>query len=195
MASSGLHPAEHRGYRELYAYARRLVEHWPVLANRLEPGGAKDALQKGIEDARALLGELGPVTAAHGLHGGPAAQGVGRWLAGARGLVGDRFLERNQALRLAVGEAQHLSTLLGYLAAVAESRQDEPLVRFCRRWERRVRRTENTARTAAMACGADPHTAILPVDTSPVGRAAHGTSTAVGTLGEWLDRRAAEKQR
>ena len=30
-----LHPAENRGYRELYVYARSLATHWPALAGRM----------------------------------------------------------------------------------------------------------------------------------------------------------------
>jgi hypothetical protein len=35
-------------------------------------------------------------------------------------VVLDRFLERNQALRLAVGDLEHVTTLLAYLARVRE---------------------------------------------------------------------------
>ncbi|MEX2195500.1 MAG: hypothetical protein WD844_09470 [Thermoleophilaceae bacterium] len=186
-----LHPAENRGYRELYAFSGALVAHWPQLAARLGPGEAADALEAGVEQARALLTELSEVTARHGLHGRPAAQGVGQRMAGLRNHAADRFLERNQALRFAAQEAQHLSTLAGYLGEVAESRGDDELAGFARGWERRLRRMENTVRKAAIAHGSSPDAAVEPLDPSPVGRAAHGVGQALGTVGEWVDRRAA----
>ena len=191
--ASALHPAETRGYRELGAFTRALIQHWPALADRLGPGDAADLLRAGADDARLLLSELRPAIAAHDLHAGSAAQGVGRGLAGARNLAGDRFLERNQALRLAVGEAQHLSTLAGYLACVAESRGDEQLAAFGRRWERRMRRTENAVRAAAIELGFAPDAAVERLDRSPVGRAAHGLGFLVGSVGEWADRRGASR--
>jgi hypothetical protein len=193
--AGALHPAENRGYRELGAFTRALVEHWPALADRLGPGDAADVLRSGAGEARVLLAELGEVVADYGLHAGTAAQGVGRWLAGTRNVAGDRFLERNQALRFAVGEAQHLSTLLGYLACVAEARKDEGLTAFSRRWERRIRRTENAVRAAAIELGGMPDAAIEPVDTGPAGRAAHGLGFALGSVGEWVDRRIARDPR
>lgn len=189
-----LHPAEHRGHRELYALARLLAQRWTALAARLGPGDAGDALRAGADDARALLQALGPVTARYDLHGRPAAQGLGQWLAGAQSTVADRFLERNQALRRAVGDAQQVVTLLGYLAAVADTRSDDDLAAFCRRFERRLRRAENALRRAAVAVGEDPDAAIEPLDSSALGRAAHGAAYAGGTLGEWLDRRVARRR-
>ena len=188
---SELHPAENRGYRELGAFTRSLIEHWPAMAERLGPGDDADTLSAGADEARALLSELRGEIAAYGLHAGVAAQTVGRSLAGARNVAGDRFLERNQALRFAVGEAQHVATLLGYLACIAESRGDERLMEFGRRWERRMRRTENAVRAAAIELGTTPDAAIERLDRSPAGRAAHGLGFLIGSVGEWADRRAA----
>ena len=189
-----LHPAENRGYRELYAYARQLVDHWEALAERSEgrPEGA--ALAGGAAAARDLIDELEPVTGSRGLHGRPAAQGVGSSLAKQRTGLRDRFLERNQAVRFAVEEMQHVVTLLSYLGSVAARRGDEELGAFCARWVRKLKRHENAARKAAAALGEDPDAAIEPLDDSPAGRAAHGVGYAIGTVGEWVDRRAAERR-
>lgn len=189
--TSELHPAENRGYRELGAFTRALIQHWPALADRLGPGDAADVLRAGAAEAGVLLSEMRAAIAAHDLHTGAAAQGVGRGIAGARNLAGDRFLERNQALRLAVGEAQHVTTLVGYLGCVAEARGDEQLAAFGRRWERRMRRTENAVRAAAIELGSSPDSAVERLDRSPAGRAAHGLGFLIGSVGEWADRRAA----
>ena len=187
-----LHPAENRGYRELYAFTRAMTAHWPRLVARLGPGPASEALEAGVRQARTLLEELADVTARYDLHGRPAAQSVGHRLASLRNLAGDRFLERNQAVRFAAQEAQHLSTLAGYLGEVAAARGDQELAGFARGWERRLRRTENAVRRAAIELGASPDAAVEPLDASPLGRAAHGVGYVVGTVGEWVDRRAAE---
>lgn len=189
-----LHPAENRGYRELYAFTRALTAHWPGLVSRLGPGAAADALQAGIDQGQALLSELAETTARYDLHGRPAAQGVGHRMASVRNHAADRFLERNQALRFAAQEAQHLSTLAGYLGEVAHSRGDEELAGFIHGWERKLRRMENAVRKAAIEQGAAPDSAVQPLDASPLGRAAHGVGYAMGTVGEWLDRRAARRR-
>lgn len=190
-----LHPAENRGYRELYGLARALVRHWPVVGQRIGPGAAADALGDGVTVARKLLAELPEVTERYDLHAGPAAHGAGVRIASLRNTVGDRFLERNQALRFAVGEAQHLSVLAGYLGEVAASRGDDELAAFARGWERRLRRMENAVRKAAIEYGSSPAPAIEPADAGPAGRAAHGLGYVIGTAGEWFDRRAAERNR
>jgi len=190
-----LHPAENRGYRELYAFARQMVEHWDALAGQLGPGSeAAGPLARGAAAARDLIAELEPVTARYGLHGRPAAQGVGVNLARGRAGVRDRFLERNQALRFAVKDVEHLTLLLAYLGAVAESRADSELAEFCSGWERKLRRHVGAARKATVAQGSEPDGAIEPLDPSPLGRAAHSVGYVVGTVGEWVDRRAADRR-
>ncbi|MEX2253127.1 MAG: hypothetical protein WD649_03165 [Thermoleophilaceae bacterium] len=189
-----LHPTENRGYRELYAYSRQLVRHWSSLAERLDGFEAAEALQKGVDSVSTLIEELAPVTACYGVHGYPAAEGVGTQLARARTDVRDRALERNQALRLAVQDMQGLTTLLAYLGRVAQGRRDQELVDFCGRWERRLRRVESAARKAAVELGSDADAAIEPVDPSAIGRVAHGAAHAIGTAGEWFDRRTATKR-
>jgi hypothetical protein len=190
----GLHPAQNRALRELYAAARQLASHWSTLADRLGAGPGPAELRAGAEAAEELMGELADLTASYGLYGFPAAQGVGARLAGVRNAVADRALERNQALRMAVLDVQHVVTLCAYLAELARARGDERLVEFCGRWERKLKRLESRVRKAAVAEAADPDAAIAPLDDGPVGRAGHRVAGAAGTLGEWFDRRAAERR-
>ncbi|MDQ4049246.1 MAG: hypothetical protein M3131_07685 [Actinomycetota bacterium] len=189
-----LHPAESRGFRELYLFARQVVHHWGGLAGRLEDSAVGDVLSRGAEAARALVHELGPATAAYGLQSKPAAQGAGVTLARQRAAVRDRFLEVNQAARFAVEDLQHVVTLLGYLEVVTRARDHGDLADLVGRWERRLRRLENEARRSVLALGADPDAATQPLDRSPLGRAAHSANFAVGAVGEWVDRKAAERR-
>jgi hypothetical protein len=190
----GLHPAQNRGLRELYAFARQLVAHWTRLAERLGPAPDSTALQAGVEAAGRLLAELADLTSDYGLYGFPAAQGVGARIAGVRNVVADRTLERNQALRLGLHDVQHLTALLAYLAALGEAHGDERMRDFCGRWERRLRRHESAVRRAVVAAAEAPDRAIEPLDSTRVGRAGHGLANAFGTFGEWFDRRAAERR-
>lgn len=193
VAAQELHPGENRALRELYAYARALVAHWSALGERIGPRTSTgEALLKGAAAARELIAELKPLTAGYGLHGKPAAQGAGISIA-RRTDIRDRFLERGQAVRFAVEDAVHLTVLLGYLARVAESRGDTRLKEFHSGWERKLRRHESAARKAATEEGSDPDAAIEPLHTSALGRAAHGVGYAIGSAGEWFDRRAASR--
>ena len=190
-----LHPAESRGYRELYAFARQMVEHWTALAGQVGTDSpAAGPLDKGAAAARELIGELEPVTARYGLYGKPAAQSVGLNLARGRAGVRDRFMERNQALRFAVKDAEHLTMLLAYLGSVAQSRSDAGLVEFCGHWERKLRRHVGAARRAAVEQGADPDGAVEPLDGSVLGKAAHSVGYVAGSLGEWVDGRAGARR-
>jgi len=190
VTSDGLTPAEHRALRELYALSRQLASHWGALAESLD-GEARDVLRVGAAVARELLRELPERTAPHDLHGRVAAQGVGARLADARNGMGDAFLERAQALRLAVLDVQHVTTLLGYLERLARARGDEGLSTFHRGWHDKLSVSETEAREVAVAAGDDPDGAIAPLRPSAAGRAAHGLANAVGTAGEWVDRQAA----
>jgi hypothetical protein len=179
-----LHPAEHRAVRELHATARALASHFTSLAGRLgEPAAAP--LGRGASTSRALLEALSnrPSLPA----GYPAAQGVGGWLAALRGTARDLVLERNQALRLAAGDARHVVTLLGYLAALADARGDAELAAFWRGWQERMGKVEEAVSDAVLALAADPDSAVLPADPGPVGRAGHGVANALGTFGEAFD--------
>ena len=191
-----LHPAENRGYRELYAFSRHLAEHWSALAGQLGPRSSATApLEKGAAAARELLAELQPVTARYGLHGKPAAQSVGLNIARGRSGVRDRFLERNQALRFAVKDVEHLTTLLAFLASVAEARRDPELAEFCGRWERKLRRTVSAVRKSVVEQGADPDGAVERLDASLLGKAAHSVGYIAGSVGEWVDKRADSARR
>ena len=190
-----LHPAENRGYRELYVSAAYSAKRLGRLAASLEGGEAREPIDKAAESLGRLLDELGPLTARHDLHGSVAAQGGGANLGTVRGAVFDRFLERNQALRLAVDDLEHVATLLGYLANVSESRGDAKLPEFCRSWERRLRRQLGAVRKAAIALGSTPDAAVEPLDPSPAGRAAHRVAWTFGSVGEWADRQVARRRR
>jgi len=184
-----LHPAQNRALRECYAFTRQLGDHWQALASRLGPGPLADALATGGEVAEELLAELGARTETYGLFGRPAAQSVGLGNAGARSAVADRALERNQAARLAVLDGQHVATLLAYLASLARANHDDALAGWCEAWERRLSAEVDAVRRAAIATGDDPDRAIVPADPGPLGRAGVATATALGTFGEWFDRR------
>jgi hypothetical protein len=198
----GLTSAEHRGLRELYASTQQLASHWAVLADRLggKPG---TALRDGATQAEQLLEELAVRMEEHGLAGFPAARSAGGSLSSLRNRLADAALERNQALRLAVLDVQHLGTLLPYLAEIARGRGDEGLARWYGGWRRKLAAVEKRARELAVAAGSDPDAAVEPLIDSPAGRAAHGVAYTIGTLGEWVDtsaigrgaRKAARKKR
>jgi hypothetical protein len=188
-----LHPAENRGYRELYAFARNIAVHWPKLADRMAGGSAEAPLRDGAAAAEDLLRDLEARTPEYGLYGKPAAESLGANLARARRDVRDRFLERNQAVRFAVSDLQHVVTLLGFLEQVARTRGDEKLRTFCSDQRADLMPVERTVRAAAIELGSDPDTAIEPVDSSAAGKVAHGAAYAFGSVGEWFDRRAASK--
>ncbi len=190
-----MHPAEHRGLRELYVSARQLRDHWRSLAARLQSGAPAEAmaLMEGSDLARGLIGDLTGVTAARGLHGRPAAQGFGARLASVHSLVLDTSLEVNQALRLAVLDVVHVVTLLDYLAVLADSDGDGDLEAFLAGWAPRMRAQEEAIRAAAVALGAAPDAAIAAAAPGIGGRIMHGAATVAGTLGEWVDGRAAKQ--
>jgi len=184
-----LHPAQNRGLRELIATSTQLASHWSALRSRFSRSAAGRTLERGAVAAEALIDDVRPLMEARGLYGGPAAQSVGKSLAGSRSAVGDRFLERNQALRTAVLDVQHVATLLGYQAEIAATRGDDELAQALRRHERKLVSVERAARKAAIELGKKPDKAIERVDASAAGRVAHGAANTVGTVGEWVDRR------
>ena len=186
ITGHGLYRAEHRALRELYAVARQLCGHWERLAERIG-GPPANVLRHGSDACHGLLDELAGRTEEHGLHGFPAAQGVGGRLAGVRNNAGDLLLERNQAMRMAVLDVQHLTTLLGYLGQLAATRGDEQLAGFHRRWEARLLEVEAEARKAAIELACEPAAAIVPADQGPIGRAGHHVANVVGSAGEALD--------
>jgi hypothetical protein len=189
VSTPTLHPAQNRGLRELYATARNLAGHWGALAPRFEGTPAGKALADGAARGGELMDELPAVTEPYGLYVGAAARQAGASLSGVRGGVADRFLERNQALRAAVLDAQHMTTLCGYLAQLADTRGTTDVAEFCHRWERQIASVERAARRAAMRLGREPDLALERLDDSAAGRAAHGAAYWAGTVGEWFDRR------
>ena len=158
---AGMYRAEHRALRELHATGRQLGSHWGRLADRLGPGPAA-SLRDGAAVARGMVTELAKETGKRGLHGFPAAQGVGSRLAGLRNTAGDLVLERNQALRLAVLDAEHVATLLRYLAALADRRGDTALAAFHERWALEIETARDAVRAAAIALADDPEDAVEP---------------------------------
>jgi hypothetical protein len=182
VTDAGLFPAEHRALRELSAFARQLVGHWERLGGRL----GVELFGRGATFARDLIGELTDRCAAYGIQLYPASQGVGGSAAGLRG-VSDLMLERNQALRSAVHDIQHVTMLLGYLGELADRRGDADLATWHRAWETRLRAIEDEARALAVAEGREPDRAIEPAGPGSLGRAGHAVANGLGTLGEALD--------
>src|SRR4051794_3684048 len=186
VTAQGLLPAEHRALRELHATARQVRNHWSKLGARL--GGAPgQLLDEGAGAAARLLEELqARIGEGHDLQGRPAAQFLGARLAGARA-VSDLLLERNQAFRTALLDVQHVTTLLGYVAALARTRGDESLAAWHEEHEQRFKALEDRGRAAAAAMAADPDQATAPADDSSLGRAGARMGAAVGTVGEAID--------
>jgi hypothetical protein len=164
---------------------RRLASHWARLADRLG-GPPSGPLRDGAATARGLLRELEAETASRGLHGFPAAQGAGVQLAGLRN-VGDIALERNQAVRFAVLDADHVFCLLLYLEALAKGRDDAALAGVHRRWIGQVEAARDALRDAVIAVANHPEDALRPAEPSLLGRAGQGAANVVGTLGEAFD--------
>ena len=183
MTDSLPYPAEHRALRELLATCRQLSAHWSALARH---GDAPQEMTDGAEVARELAAALEPIAEARGVPLRAAAYGTGAWLAGLR-RGGDVLLERNQALRAAVLDGEHVAILLAYLGALAARREDAELADFHARWEARVREVTDAARSAAVACAQDPDVAIEPAVPSAAGRAGQRFAAAMGSVGEAID--------
>jgi len=188
---SGLHPAEHRAYRELYLSSRQLINRWRRLADALEETPMASALDAGSVAVLEMLDELEPRTEAYGLHGGPAAHGAGATLAQVRTAVVDRSVDTGLAARMAVLDIEHVTTLLLQLAELALARDDEDQAAFCIGWAKRLRLIVKDARRAAVALGTDPDRVAAPLDPSALGQVIHRAGWVLGTLGEWFDRRVA----
>jgi hypothetical protein len=191
VTDNGLFPAEHRALRELYALTRHFGGHWARLNDKLDP--APDVLARGVDASKELLGELAARTGAYGLHGVPAATGAGVWTSRVRG-AGDLLLERNQALRGAVLDIEHVILLLAYLAGLATRRDDLALAEWLSGWETRLRAIAGEAQAAVVAEAEDPERAVRPYDGSKLARAGHKIQVSLGTLGEAYDARAAKRR-
>lgn len=174
-----MHPARHRAMRELGAFSKQMADHWSALAQRLD----LPALADGAEQARALLGELRPLATARDLEIGPAALGAGR-VARVRPPVPDAALERNQALRFALLDAEHLIVLTEYVGGLSSAEGDEELAEACTRWRDGVRKPAQALRRAVRALARDPDAAV-----EPLSKAAR-IPWLIGWLGEATDRRA-----
>lgn len=177
-----MHPARHRALRELAAFARQTADHWEALSGRFD-GAAGRALGDGAAAAREALGAVRELAAARELEIGPAALGAGR-VARARPPLPDAVLERNQALRFALLDAEHLLTLIDYSGALSAAEGDDELAAACAAWSAALRAPAEAARRAAVSLGEDPDAAIEPLS------AAHKLTYALGWLGEAIDRRA-----
>lgn len=188
LSPEQLHPAEHRGYRELYACCRQLVKRWGRLTAALEGTEAAEVLKRSAGRVRDLLAELEPRTAAYGLHGGLAAQGLGTRIAELRSLLADRAVDTGMVLRFAVLDIEHIATLLAHLGELAATRGDEGLAGFCRDWAKAMRPEVKAVRRVAVGLGSDPDRAGAPLDDSTLTRAAHGAGWALGSVGEAFDR-------
>ncbi|MEJ7876192.1 MAG: hypothetical protein WKF62_05995 [Solirubrobacterales bacterium] len=182
-----LHPAENRGYRELMLTAEEARTRLRRIAGHLDLEHRAVA-DKGSETLGDMLEALKPALAEHDLHGELAARGTGARIGVVRAEILDRFLERNQALRFAVDDVEHVTTLLAYVAAVSASRGKKNLPELCGVWERKLRRQVTALRKAAVELGSRPDDAIEPLDPTPVGKAAHGTAVATGAVGEAVDK-------
>jgi hypothetical protein len=189
-----LHPAEHRAYRELYASCRQLTRRWGRLAPSLEETPVGDAVGRGVAETERLLGELGPRTAAYGLHGGPTAQGLGARIADLRSAVADRGADTGLVVRFAVLDMEHLTTLLRHLAELARARGDRDLAGFCEEWAARLESELGAVREAAVKLGTDPDRAAAPLDDSLPSRAAHRVGWVFGSIGEAVDRVAGRRR-
>jgi hypothetical protein len=187
-------PAENRGYRELFLTSRQAIRRLEKLAGSFDEQPAATALRGGAGVLDRMLEDIRPLLAAHDLFAGPAAEGNGTRIGAVRALVVDRFLERNQALRLAVCDLEHEATLLTYLATVSETRGDRDLPEICRSWERRLRRHVGAVRRAAAELGKDPAYAVEPLDQSRAGRVAHRVGWVAGSVGEWTDRQVGRRR-
>jgi hypothetical protein len=183
-----LHPAEHRAYRELFVSARQLVGRWERLISALRGTPYAEVLERGRDRVESLLTALGPRTAAYGLHGGPASQGLGARIADVRGAITDRWVDTGMVMRLAVLDIEHVATLLGQLTELARAREDDELAAFCRQWQRTVTPDVKATRTTAIALGASPDRTAAPLDQSILGRTAHRVGWALGAVGETVDR-------
>jgi hypothetical protein len=135
-----------------------------------------------------LLAALPEQTGKYGLHGGIAAQGLGARIADVRGAVTDRSVDTGMVMRFAVLDIEHVATLLGHLGALAQSRADAELAAFDREWETTLRPEVESTRVAAVSLGENPDLAAAPLDSSLLGRAAHGMGWVFGSIGEAVDR-------
>ena len=107
----------------------------------------------------------------------------------------DLTLERNQALRWALHDADHVTVGLRYAGRLAATRGDDVLRALLDGWAERLEAREREVRAAAIELGDRPDEAIRPADPSAAGRAGHRFASALGAAGEWVDHRALRRRR
>jgi hypothetical protein len=184
---SRLHPAEHRAYRELYVSSRQLVNRWKRLISALEGTPYAEVLDRGRDRVEKLLVALPTETERYGLYGGPMALGLGARMGDLRSVITDRSADTGMVMRVAVLDIEHVATLLGQLGALAASRDDQELASFCHEWEASIRPEVEAVRVAAASLGDSPERAAAPLESSLLGRAAHGAFWMLGAVGEAVD--------
>jgi hypothetical protein len=182
-----LHPAENRGYRELMLTAEEARTRLRRIAGHLDLE-TREACDKGSGALGEMIAAFTPALAEHDLYSELAARGTGSRIGTVRAEILDRFLERNQALRFAVDDVEHVTTLLAYMASVSASRGKKNLPELCGTWERKLRRQVSAIRKAAIELGSNPDEAVEPLDPGALGKAAHGAAVATGTVGEAVDK-------
>jgi hypothetical protein len=180
-----VHAAENRALRELWAFSTNLERHWASLADRVEDDEprAAAALRDGAAASARVREAVRPAMARRGLYAEVMAETAGRFVAPRPSPV-DAPLERNQALRFAVLDGQHVTTLLAYLARLAAADGDAELRAILDDGERELRTITGRVRSAAVGLGDRPDVAIKPVGAA----AAHRVGYVVGAVGEWVDR-------
>jgi hypothetical protein len=184
---SRLHPAEHRAYRELYLTSRQLVKRWGRLISALEGTPQAEVLERARGRVEELLAVLPAETERRGLYAGPMALGTGARLGDLRSVIADRTVDTGMVIRAAVLDIEHVATLLGQLGALAVARGDDELASFCRTWEAAIRPEVEAVRVAAASLGDSPERTAAPLDSSLLGRAAHGAGWVFGAVGEAVD--------
>jgi hypothetical protein len=188
-----MHPATHRALRELAAGAQLLTHRWTRLADRLREAdpAAAEPLRAGAQTAADLTDAIAVIAASRDVPVRGAATGLGVTFGTTMAVVGEPFLERNQALRTAVLDAHHVTVLLHYVEHLARAEGDAELAAAAGEWAHRLVASEGELRERAIALGDTPDAAVTPIDRSPVGQAAHQVASALGGAGEWMDRRLA----
>src|SRR3954454_10464214 len=141
-----------------------------------------EVLRAGAQAAGGIVEELRTHARARDLEVGPAALQVAGRLARARPLAPDGALERNQALRFALLDAEHVLTLIDYLAELALADEDVEGHAVCAAWASRLRPIERNMRRHAVDLGKDPDAAVEPISV------AHKLQYAIGWIGEATDR-------
>jgi len=177
-----VHPARHRALRELGAFSRQMAGHWGGLAGKFDDSPPGEVLRDGAQAAGDIVDELRAHARARDLEVGPAALQVAGRVARARPLAPDGALERNQALRFALLDAQHVLTLVDYLAELALADEDAEGHAACAAWAARLRPIERNMRRHAVDLGKHPDTAVEPISV------AHKLQYAIGWIGEATDR-------